>query len=928
MFALPQQGGTDLLSAKNADASRAITAEFGLDYWSEKLLVRSLENASSDEGRSDLLLARCDVLRMVAGKKLDDLERLIALGQAGTAYSEYLASSPSASRATKAQSNLGTLAFVYGQTLVQLINSGGISGSQLEDATKEADVIFTSAVAGITEVIAWWEALPHDDPDKASSEYTDYLPSVYNRALIYRFWSELFDAESISRDDKATTAIEYLEEFAGGAPFLPQQRGYSALGDCYVVLKEYDEAASYFEYVIDRIASVLEEDGSKMGLNYIAQLQDVSQEATLGMAKMYRRNGNVSQFWETYTKFELWASLSSSTVSRSGSLLRLSAAEQMISEGRAADAINLASNVAESNERSILRLQANSVMGRAITLAPADADISLDILYSSAEGAYFQKRYADAADGFRLLIPRLDNVDENYGAKSYYYLGLCWAKLDLPILAMVSHQVGYQNYPNDEEYALKNAEKWQKAAEKMSIANPEDDILREFNSEATQAVQILGGGDNLEWNQAKQLLNLAKASASKAKGTGPDSKESRNAANAYQRAIESLSKIPADNDFYEFAKVSIGVAEYNASEFDATAAARSVSILSDYIDNYIADAANDPQDPLQRKIRKDKEPEAVFYLGLAQRKNGNNLGVLSTFDNFLERYSDQPSLAYAAMSYCVEAHISLENIDGAIAAYQDMHAKGASDARISIAAYYLYMHYRSATEAASAEDKLALIPLQAKYVHDFNAYSSAPRWQNLLSEADLLTKISKFKEAGELYETVLNDHSKAKDFTAAFAFKTQIGFVESLLAQRQIGKAVPLVDAMLKERPENLRVKSAAVKVKAGFLLYINNRVVEVPGQGTEEALATASKLASEIIKLAAFQADNSTPSINKYYYAPWWEAQLTQAYVLYQRNLTSPADLGKHQKFVKGLQRQAPELGADIVGRRISESLKWLLNR
>ena len=95
MFALPQQGGSDLLASKNADAARAITAEFGLDYWSEKLVERSLVSATSADGKSDLLLARCDVLRMVAGRKLDELERLFSLGEAGEAYSAYLESSPS-----------------------------------------------------------------------------------------------------------------------------------------------------------------------------------------------------------------------------------------------------------------------------------------------------------------------------------------------------------------------------------------------------------------------------------------------------------------------------------------------------------------------------------------------------------------------------------------------------------------------------------------------------------------------------------------------------------------------------------------------------------------------------------------------------------------------------------------------------------------
>lgn len=941
MFSLPQQGGSDLLASKNADAARAITAEFGLDYWSGKLVERSLASATSADGKSDLLLARCDVLRMVAGRKLDELERLFSLGEAGEAYSAYLESGPSSSRATKAQSNLGTLAFVYGQTLSQLINSGGISSGDLVKASEQAEGIFKAALSGMNSVISWWENLSDDDPEKASTEYTDYLPSVYNRALVYRYWSELYEADSLDRGQKAEKAIDLLSEFALGAPFLPQQRAYSALADCFAVIGEYEDAADYYMYVTEQVTDLIDQEGNNLGLSYIAQLQDASQESMLGMAKMYQRSNDTVSFWNTYNNFESWVASNEVTVSRMGSTLRLSAATQMVAEGRSAEAIDLASAVATANERNVLRLQANSVMGRAISLAPADADISLDILYSSAEGAYFQKRFADAVDGFRLLVPRLDALSGEIGPKAYYYLGLSWSKQNEALLAMVAHQVGYQSYPDHEEYALKNASKWQKAAEKLSIGNPNDEILREFSGEATVAVQVLGGGgDNLEWNQAQQLLKLAKASARAADGTESGSTESRKAAAAYQRAIESLAEIPSDNDYYERALVAIGIAEYDASEFDATASARSTAILSNYVNNYITDKANTPQDPLQRKVRKDKEPEAVFYLGLAQRRDNNSIGVLSSFENFLERYPSQPSLAFATMTYRIEAFILLNDIDSAIAEYESMHEIGASSDRISIGSYYIYRYYNELSSAANTlEQQSPILMQEVKYLHDFNSNSRAPRWQNLIGEADLLSRTGNHVGASKMYELVLNEHASASDFTDAFRFKAEIGYVDAMLEQGQIGRAVGIIDSLLESRPKNLRVKTAAVKVKAGFLLYdpsktrLRDQIRVIPGELSPEALVTASEIAESIVKIAEFQANDFVAvdpenSGNKYYYPAWWEAQATQAFVLYQRHRTNPADMGKHITFVRALSLQAPNLGKNVAGPGVAASLKWILDQ
>ena len=940
MFALPQQGGSDLLASKNADAARAITAEFGLDYWSGKLIERSLELGPSEDGKSDLLLANCDILRMVAARKIDELERLFALGESGEAYTIYLDNNPSSSRKTRAESNLGTLAFIYGQTLVQLIHSGGISSDDLVKASEQAEVIFKRALAGMNSLIREWEKRSDDDPEKASTEYTHYLPSVYNSALVYRYWSELSE-DVLVRDQKANKAIDILSEFALGAPFLPQQRAYAALADCFVVLGEYEDAADYYMYVTGQVAELIDQEGKNLGLSYIAQLQDASQEAMLGLAKMYQRKTDVASFWVAYNDFETWVVNNDVTVSRMGSILRLSAAKQMIVEGRVAEAIILASAVATANERNVLRLQANSVMGRAISLAPADADIPIDILYSSAEGAYFQKRFADAVDGFRLLVPRLDASSSEIGPKAYYYLGLSWSKQNEALLAMVTHQVGYQSYPDHEEFALKNADKWQKAAEKLSIDNPNDEILREFSGEATVAVQVLGGGgDNLEWNQAKQLLKLAKASAHAANGTESGSTESRKAAAAYQRAIESLSEIPSDNGYYELALVAIGIAEYEASEFDATASARSTAILSNYVNNYITDEANDPKDPLQRKVRKDKEPEAVFYLGLAQRRDKNILGMLNSFENFLGRYPSQPSLAFATMTYRIEAFILLNNIDSAIAEYESMHEIDASSARISIGSYYIYRHYNQLSSEADLLDELSPILMQeAKYLHDFNSYSRAPRWQNLIGEADLLSRIGDHVAASKMYELVLNKHASASDFTDAFRFKTEIGYVDAMLEQGQIGRAVGIIDSLLESRPKNLRVKTAAVKVKAGFLLYdpsktrLRDQIRVIPGELSPEALATASEISKSIVKITEFQANDFVAadpdnSGNKYYYPAWWESQVTQAFVLYQRNRINPADTGKHIAFVNALRLQAPNLGEDVAGPRIAASLKWILDQ
>lgn len=923
-----QGGGASPVAVKNAEAARAITTEFGLDLWAEKLIERSLAEAKTADDKSELLLARCDVLRLTANRRVNDQERLPALGAAGEAYVAYLDSSPGGDRVAKAQSNLGTLAKVYGETLVRMIETDDI-GADRDAAVATAETIFKSSLKGMNELIVWWEALPDSDAQKNPTQFTIYYPNVFNRALVYLSWAQLYPAGSIERDQRAKQAVEYLETFAIGAPFLPSQRAYKALADCYHTLGQLEDAFDYYEYVSDNAKQLIVED-QDLTPEFVEQLHDVIQEADYGMLKMLSTSGQIGMFWERYDAFENWVEEERIELSRNGYELQLVVAAQMVAEGRVGEAISMADAVAKANQRSTLRLRANNVMGSAIALAPPDADIPLDILYGSAEGAYYQKDYSAAVDGFRLLIPRLSGSREaeEYGAKTYYFLGLSWSRLQQPMLAAVTHQIGFEDYPDDDEYALKNAEKWQALASGFFTKDNTDKDLQDFNDAATEAlISVDGGGQDLQWEQAKNLNRIAKQEAAKNPRANPSSAEAKKILAAYQATILGYDKVPVESSSYEKALLAKAICEYESIRFEPIATDRALAALETYL-AYAADPANAPQDPRQRKVRRESEPQAVFYLGRTWRevaKAGDPSAwqkVLDTYDGMLERYPDQTELGYAGLSYRVEAFVRQGKLEEAEAEYQGMLDIPATKSRLAVASFTLYMHMRE----VSLSDPAAKAK-EAEYLSSYNTFSTVKRWQNLLGEADLWAALGDFEKSAAHYETVLDKYSDAKDFDEGFLFKTQMGLVESYLQLRRIGEAVPIVNALYAQKPKNLRVRTAVVKVKAGFLVYDGNQVLEVPGEGTTEALDLATTMATELINVAEYEAGQEKPPLNQFYYGPWWEAKLNQAYVLYQRGKTNPADMGKHKDLILSLQKQAPDLGEAVAGERMSQSLRWLLN-
>lgn len=932
LLALPQSGA-DNMALKNAEAARAITEEFSLDHWSEKLLERSLAEVTSPEGKSELLLARCDVLRLKARRKINDNERLPALGAAGTAYVEFLGSDPGAERKVLAQKNLGALSKMYGETLVRLIEAGEIANEDRAAATTTAEAIFKTALSGMNTVINDWDALDDDDDEKNLTRFSVYFPTVFNRAMVYLYWAQLHEPGSLERDQRANQAIDALGDFALGAPFLQSQLAYKAMADCYVALGDYEDSADYFEYVMNNITQLLEESGSDLDALYLDLLNDVVQETNHGMMKMLQLTGEIARFWETYDTMMAWLEEERIDPGRPGYQAMLTAANQLIQDGRAIEAIELSARVADENQNSPLRLRANSVMGKAIAQAPPGADIPLDVLYGAAEGAFYQKEYADAVDGFRLLIPRLagSRDADKFGAHAYYLLGLCWAKLDMPLLSAVTHQVGVQDYGDDDDWALKNAKKWQVLATRFYNLDTTDNVLKAFNDTAVEEVVIRdGGGDDLIFKQAKQSHALAKT-ALRAK------KESAELKRLYAKAISGYQAVPRDSSNFEKALLGAAICENESIAFDSNAAHRALLLLQDYLDNYITDPNNAPQDPRQRKIRSESEPTAVFYLGhtfraLAKAGDASKWqDVLDTYEGMVDKYPDQPDLTHAGMSYRVEAFLKLMQSSGAISEYEAMLALPAGKSRLSIAAFYIYQAYSGFVATADPDMELddlwALKLEQAKYLSDYNRYSRSPRLSNLVIEADLWSTLGDYGKSAVLFQRVMDDYSKDPSYSAAMHFKVRIGLVESLLQIRQLGTAVPLVEELTAEKPKNLRVMIAVVKVKAGFLIYENGKVIEVPGEGTTEALELASTMANTLVKLAKSNAGKEDPPVNYFRFGPWWEAKLMFGYVLYQRNLNNPADSGKHKKAVESLQKQAPQLGENVLGKRMSESLRWLLN-
>jgi len=916
-----QDGGGRSLAQKDAAAARAITQEFGLNRWSDKLLDRSLSRAKSSDDRAELLLARCDILRLTALRTVDAKQRLRILGEAGTAYADFLETSNNSRNLGAAQQNLGELATLYGRTLSNLITADQLSSEEQATYIATAEELFKGGLKVLNAVINSSEA--------GSPGYTQ---AVFNRAMLYRYWAGYYPAGSLERNQYGNRAIDYLEEFAISANVYPSMLAYTALADVYGVLEEWEDASDYYDYVVSNSLDLLDSDLVQGDPEFQQAIEAAIQGAYAGKLTMLRQAGLLAAFDETYAKFLTWIEDHRIELNSDGYLAELEAADQMVDNGDAAEALALAKDVADANPQSFLRLKANAVMGRAIKIAPADAVIAMGTLFDAAEGAFYEKRFEDAVENFRLILPRLRDSGEadTFGGRSYYLLGRSWTSLGMDLFAALAHEQGYADYPDDEDNASKNAEQWEKITARFLSANADDRTLEDWHSRAVEAVSGFGGGD-AQYSEAKRLDGLAKQAINDARRAEPDSPEAQTAIRAINRAVQAYSQVDDSSENHERSLVRQAALTFELIPFEPDAADRALAMFEDYLNNYVASEENTPSDPRSRKVRHDSEPLAAFNIGRIWRAKakagdpGSWSKVLSSFEGLRERFPDQDSLADDAMRYRIEAFLNLGQMDAAEAEYKAMLAIPASDSRISIGAYYLYSAWaKTVDEAGDTEARVAAKTRELQYLHAYNSFSPNPRWENLLGESNLQMELDHPEEAAGLYQRILNEFAASKTMTDAARFSARIGYVEALLALRRVGEAVPVVEELVRQRPKNLRVKIAVVKVKAGFLAWDGRQVLEVPGEGTQEALELASQMAGELIQLAKYESEKE--NLNPFYYAPWWEAKLMQAYVYYQRGKTIPQDQGKHQRMVESLQKQDPTLGEGVAGKRLSESFKWLL--
>ncbi len=792
-----------------------------------------------------------------------------------------------------------------------------------------------AAMKSMNGLIAWWEGLSDENEEKENNRFTLYYPTQFYRGITYTAWARLYPRDSLEREQHSQRAIEYLNQFALSAGGVYAFTAYKLAADVHVLRQEYDEAREFYDYVLGTVKEILTSAQEPLSPFEIERYQGAVMDATLGLLGLDQRINNEEDFQRVLADFEAWLRAQKVPLQDSGYRIRLMQAQRFVDQGRISEALTLAQDVARENQRSSLRLQANAVMAYAIERAPADADISLDVLYQAADGMQQAQEFERASELWRALIARLPGSakEADYLAQSYYSLAICWHQLGESLLAGKAAEAGCRVGSSDSALLERLAKQWFNKAESLYRSRSSDEVLKQWNQEALDFLNSLGGSgvQDAGWRAAENAFARAKDLGQKVKAA--DSAEAKAALKAYQEAEKAYEAIQPSSRYFEKAMVQRGVCAYAQIAWDAAAGERAIGIFEGYL-KYIQDPAHAPKDATERKFRKENEPSAIYYLGDSWRQlaRGGRADawsqMLTVFDGFPERFqAEQRDLADGVRDARVEALIALGRLADAEKEFNDLVQGGAKDRQVASSAWKLQSAYFSAAEAERANGPAARRPplrKAADYLGIMNQRVTTPAGDSLYREARMRMELADWPTAEKLLTRALAEAELP--LGERYRFGARADLVESLLQQRRVGQAVPLLEELRKESPKDKKVLDFTVKVLAGFLIIEKGQVLEVPGEGQPDSLQKALEAATTLVQLE--ENDANGKGLNKFMTPSWWEARVDQIYVVWRIGKTDPGQAESARKIIASIESQAPKLGLEICGEDVPLKLRWIQQR
>ena len=845
--------------------ARSLAAEWGFVDLSEDVLAEVEERGVPKDLEEEFALGRCDVYAQGAKQTRDPLVRDELYQKAISAYEDFIYDHPYSEHKDRAQAALVEASSRLGRSLAMKIDEA--AGEEAEELRTNMQEVLENAVGLTGDLIIGLKA----ETERTSAQDRRLYELLYNRGAMMLEIAKVQEDGSFSFDQSLKSFEDLVYTAGEDTPW--GLRAYIGMGDNYASQLLWEDAASFYEFVVTQAWPRDEEYWTQLRKDAPPTPGELQQRFLFvqfgieGLIDSLRRGGRAEEAvdWGLFF-YNLWKREGLDLVKPVGDLGMLSVARALLETGgyvggvlndgegqwyatrkamedehnsrraksTAIDlALTIAQQVNQENRGNVLQVRAQKLISEIIS-RPGVA-VAPDVLFEAAMGEYFDKDYANAVDSFKRVLGSLARADEaarvEYGSKVHFRLGASLSNLNRDLEAIMAHQEALKNWQGDPEFDQRNADAMYKLTSSYRRRASGDALIDQLWRDSENWVSELGDqtGD-IDFRKADRAYKTED----------------------YAQALELFRAVPPDATKYEVALVQVGVCLYKLDDLDGAE-----KVFQDYLNVFLKDPVNATTDGNRQRQRAVAEASANYYLGQiafdrARAGEGEWSGVVEWLDDFDGRFPGQTDLAPAALWRVLIARLRQDELSEVRAIYDEMVAKFRDSkwtGRASLDVYKVLAGQRKAAEEADESDKIeALTREMATFLEIGNSLSDDPSFVNLRRESTHWMELSEWVKAEEDLRKLVELFGEDPKESESVDKYVRPDLGKALLRQQKVEDAVSYLKPLIEAEQANRETARVYALGLVGWAEWVDEDTVgEIPGIGTAEAFKEGSEILGQL---------------------------------------------------------------------------------
>ena len=785
-----------------------------------------------------------------------------------------------------------------------------------EEAFREGTILFNEVGRDLRRRADVYTS--NEQLDEAATSIKKANEAVYKKGVAYYHWALIYGEGDFNREDYLARTVETLDEYIWEAEegdfwalwsYLYQSKAYTEMGEYTAAL---DLAMQIYDpdtglSLINPENDKFDESFSKLAPQYLKMITDLIESGYSQVAMIHNRQSNFDKTVSTSNELKSLFAKCELELSPIGDRALLAQAKAYLR----LEKVNLASavtmTVADRNASNDVGRDAKKLLSEIIkgqTEGPRGSDtVSIDpaILFSAAEGAYLEKDYLLAADGYYKVFRALNTVDQekSWEAKTWGAIGKCYEQLSRNMEAAIAYKTGfYSKYAkaDDNQYEV-NGNRWYLTAGKRFKAtqHPFDEAAMKS---ARETLVTAGVSTDLLYFIAKEKFDKAQIAADEERGQ------------LMNEAIESFLDVKKTSKFYEKSLIYLARCYQDLAKYGD--ALKRLDEFDDYVRRTPAPGGKG------RGARQGAMAEALFYraeIYLVQEKYQEAFNLLKGFE---EAFKSQQGFFAAIIYFRILSQIGLEDYTAAEILFKRMKETYSTSTRYPVAAYRMGKAFvvaaskeQTDTDAEPTRKYLNYLKKGADYMYQYCEMSGFDSFTNLKNVADWYKELAEYKTSADVYMKIVKEFGKDQSYKKEIESGVYRAYGEVLLELKDFQTAKQIWLRLLNADTKNTSVLYNTARCLGGWLEFDGTNYVEIPGSGDYIPPADADpKKLNFTNALGIWKYMLRALKVNKAYEPEWWEAKLFTIWCYYKAGETDPDTWETALKLIKNVELYHPDLG------------------